>query len=510
MNVLLMLCAAAMAALILGAFAWIYRAWYRQGVLGDAAYHLCIIRDLKAHPFTPYAGVRNFLHGAGRDTYPIFFHRLAARLPARGLEKYPAALNAALYALFAGLIALVLTSGFELGLGQALQALLLYFLLSTNLNYAGDGVLYLSLSERMLARLVTSMYFLALVGFMQAEKVALLGLAAVCAGIGLMSAKFSRQALAFVGTLFALLSADPSPVLALAIGAGIAVSAERGFFVRGLRDHLTFLQTYARHTKHGRLFKSAFDRFVNPLWLLDPRVPLRRKLSALPRKEPTHLLFRMPEVIVLLVFLGPLNHTFEYDLLLATAIVYVLVSLPLFNHLGESTRYFEYCLSMVAPLSLSHIWREHPYGFLVVFATIAWNLLLARRAYGAWAAQALPSRDELADFLEDCGLEQDARLLCIPINLAPAVVARTGLPAVCYPGNYGDWFFEDYVAEYPFLKRDWRPIADRHGITHVVSDRRGLANAATFMGWSYDFQGTELVADNGTYVCHRIAKATQD
>src|SRR5688572_19171345 len=69
------------------AYVALYRSWFRQGFAGDAAFHLAVIRELKQH--RRYAGVPYFLIKDEPDTYPILFHRLAAVLPLRVIERHP-------------------------------------------------------------------------------------------------------------------------------------------------------------------------------------------------------------------------------------------------------------------------------------------------------------------------------------------------------------------------------------------------------------------------------------
>jgi hypothetical protein len=384
----------------------------------------------------------------------------------------------------------------------------LFLLAPANLVFPGDAILYLSLSERLLARLLTGSYFLFTTAWLGSGETGSAIAAIISGALALMTSKFARQALLFTSPLFALFALDVRPVAALAGSTLVAMACEGRFFLVGLGDQVEFSRAYARYTKHGRLFSLGLSRFVDCRRVFDSTVPLRARLTNIQRQEPFQLLFRSPEtgLLAMAALLWGEVSSPVVALLASTLCVYLLTSTPGFRHLGEAIRYAEYNLAFAAPAALAHALVVREARAAVAVLLIVSSLAIA---LSLWIHRhhPLPRSDGLQVFLRRCGFAAPDLVLCIPINLAPAISARTGVSTICYPGNYGVWMFEEYVEEYPFPKRDWRGIALRHGVTKLVVDKQALVSAKLSMGWDYDLTGLEIIADDVTYVCYGVEKA---
>ena len=199
--VLIGLIAAVLAGLHRTAVLWIYRSWFRQGFAGDAAFHLAVVRQIKQTG--SYEGVREFLIRDEADTYPILFHRLAAVFPLRVLERYPFFPNAAIW-IFAGTACALYAQyvGTRLlgqhGLLFAFTFVLLWLSLASNLALDMNGINYVSLSERLLARLCCGAYFMTLTVFLDFADWFSFVAAVALGTMALISSMFGRQTLLFL------------------------------------------------------------------------------------------------------------------------------------------------------------------------------------------------------------------------------------------------------------------------------------------------------------------------
>ena len=195
-------------------FIAVHRSWFRQGFAGDAAFHLAVIRELKRH--WRYSGVPYFLIKDEPDSYPILFHRLAAVLPLRVIERHPYVPNlilwvllstaAALYAQYVGAALL-----HRPDLGMALVFIAVFATLGSNLSSDSNGLNYISLSERLLSRFACGFYFAALAVFMRFGDPLSLALAVGAGTAAALSSMFGRQAVVFATPLTALVALDPRP-----------------------------------------------------------------------------------------------------------------------------------------------------------------------------------------------------------------------------------------------------------------------------------------------------------
>ena len=152
----------------------------------------------------------------------------------------------------------------------------------------GNAVLYLALSERLMARLYSSLFFLLLLCAMSFDD-RLLFAAAVLVGalIGIAS-MFGRQTLWFVTPLFTLFAWDLRPLLVMLAAMTGTIILDGGYYIRGLRHMYTFWLTYSRISKHSRYVKSSLIRYVNWRAVFGLRTPLNGRLTGVESHEPTN------------------------------------------------------------------------------------------------------------------------------------------------------------------------------------------------------------------------------
>ena len=144
----------------------IFGGWFRQGIMWDAALHFAVIRTLRESN-GPYRGVPQFLMALEPDAYPIAFHRFAALFSLGTLQKFPWLPNAIIqsvsFCAFVG-FAHYLNDKFLHYPGWIFESATgaLALLSVGNTVFSGNSILYLSLSERQLAKLATAWYFFGL------------------------------------------------------------------------------------------------------------------------------------------------------------------------------------------------------------------------------------------------------------------------------------------------------------------------------------------------------------
>src|SRR5205085_2626926 len=144
-------------------------------------------------------------------------------------------------------------------------------------------------------------------------------------------------------------------VLAAAFAGALAV--DRWYFLGGLRHMALFSRAYNRHTKHSRYYRLGLSRFVDLKTVFGRRGWLGPRLAELENREPTRILFRHPELI-LLTWLAMQNGAGPFviwPIIGATLIVYLLTATSQLRQFGEANRYIEFNLWLVVPLALGTI-----------------------------------------------------------------------------------------------------------------------------------------------------------
>ena len=117
-----------------------------------------------------------------------------------------------------------------------------------------------------------------------------------------------------------------------------------------------FSRAYNRHTKHSRYYKLGLSRFTDWRLVVGRGVARSQRLAELEMHEPTRIVFRYPELILLGIIW--IRHGVSVTdpavaVVVATLVVYVATSTAALRHLGEANRYIEFNLWIVVPLMLA-------------------------------------------------------------------------------------------------------------------------------------------------------------
>jgi hypothetical protein len=510
------LTAFAAAALHRMAILWIYRSWFRQGFAGDAAFHLAVVRLINRTG--GYDGVPEFLIKDEPDTYPILFHRIAACFPPQLVERFPYLPNAVIWTVMtAGVSAYAHYVSSQLlhltGPRFALTFLAVMLGLASNVSLDMNGLNYISLSERLLSRFCCGIFFLALAVFMTSGDRPSVAIAATFGTLTLISSMFGRQALFFIVPIVSLFSLNAWPLGVLAVSLLGAVVVDRGYFLRGLRHMSQFSHAYRNHTKHSRYYKLGLSRFTDLRTVLGRGRPLGSRIHELEHTEPTKILFRYPEVILLLmlqIFLPGQATVSEVAMVWATIAVYIATSTAALRHYGEANRYIEFALWLVASFSLAK------YAVVAHVPEVAWLLYcgwiaaVALKKYRNWSTLAFPKTDVLNEFVSEARIDRNATVFTVPFSLGAAINVRAGCRALTYQGSAVTLaLYEKFMEEIPFLKRDWLSLANEFQVSHVVCERSYLGVMKSLMGWEYDFSAIEESAVSDRYVAYRVTSPVQ-
>lgn len=522
--VLVVLCSAAFALLVRLMLIQYYKKWFADGIFGDAAYHYCIVRTM-CTTSEPYRGVPEFYLKNGPDRYPVLFHRFASLFGLRLVEARPYLPNLIVFVAFSAAFPL-LVSFFESPLPLFSQspampggfllmaglAALLFVLSVANNALHGHGILLLSLSERLLAKLSVGLFYFATLLWRLDGNSAFLVVSMLSGAIALSTSMFARQAIFFVFPLWVLLSLDAALLLPL-LGAFCLASVIGGkTFPLGLRDQWGFSTSYRLYTAKSRVFVDSLSKFTalsewRELIGLLFKFALRSIFFRVISYEPGKSLVRHTDILLILIAgWGHLPATFV-ALLGATVAVYLATTTKALRHFGESERYLDYVLAFMLPFVLAWEILQQPTALAaIVLLALALVFRLAFIGLSLWqdAGRTVAGNDSLVEILQVGNVTRDSRVLPLPINLGQVISARTGCGVVCYPGVYGSWIFERYIDEYPLLKPPVERFIEEFGISKIVLHKAQIDHYARIVGWSYDLQRFRKSAENGHWICYDV------
>jgi len=379
--------------------------------------------------------------------------------------------------------------------------------------FVGPGIVYLGLSERYLARLATSGAYFGLAAGTILNETWLLGVGTVMTILAILTAQFSRQALFFCVPLLCLVLQDARPLLFLGVGVGFALLIGGRYLRDGLRDTAVRWRLYRTHTKQSAYVRSGLLGFFR--WDLQGHISIKRIVFNLMEKDPTRSVFWYPELLLTLpiVMMTSMIHANALALaLLPPLVLYSLTLTERFNHLGEAYRYIEYNLSFFVPVLIGLAFAGDAWQIVCLSAYALFSLSFILVRYVHWVrsqgGRNLP-KDEISAFVECTGINGPATIFPVSMRLGPDLVARRDDWKSFWwqPGTISDQIYDEYVEEYPLLKREWRPLAARHGVTHIFVDKR---QDEVMKDWRYDFSDEEKIAENEHFVVYAVRSVAQD
>jgi hypothetical protein len=491
-----------------------YSYWFAHDLIGDASVHFVIVRHLRRSPASRY--IEQFLIAGEPMSYPTGFHRLAALLPVATVRRRPWLPSLVLWTLSAPLFALYawhLEGGLP-GPGPSgpWVALALLLVSTSSLVFRGPAIAYLGLSERLLARVSCAAAFAFLLGDVQFGDGWGLPAAIGAGALAILSSIFARQALLFSLPVLALVWWDLRPLLSLAGMWVLAFALSPRHLYDSMRHTLEQWRIYARRVKGNRSHRSTMSSLVTParIWrnrhVRDPRTMARAVLQL----EPTRTLLLLPEIpiVFVLCWLTPAHTLLSRGWLgpvLAAAAIYAVTATEWGNHLGEAHRYLEYELLFVVPLlgglAVRMLSAAAATAALALYATtVAGVVALYWVVVPRHERQSMGTR--LNAFLDRLALPHGAVVFPVPMYLAADICARREDCRSFWwqPGYMADSIYDEFFEEYPFLKRDYRGLFDRYGVTHVVCDETQLHDVA----WRYDFGGLEPLLSDGVFSAYRV------
>lgn len=492
-----------------------YSKWIKQGVFGDAAYHYCIIRTLCSSP-GPYEGVQEFFLKNGPDRYPVLFHRFASLFGLRTVEIYPYIPNLFIFAGFTAalpiIIGLLPMSAPPIWLAAtplsksnllAIFSTILFVTSVANNSLRGDGILFLSLSERLLAKLSVGLYYFCALIWQVDGGNSFLIISMASGYIAIASSMFARQTIFFTTPLWALISLNAGILLPMTGTLLLSALIDGKTFILGLRDQWGFSKSYRLYTAKSRVFIDSLSKFS----IFSNSRSLRSMLGQLISYEPGKSIYRHPDLIlVLFVGWGHFPPPFV-SLLVATIAVYLITTTKRFRHFGESERYLDYTLIFILPFFVaSEVLQQQSFEIAMAIVGIAVVYRVVLIGISLWkdAGRSIEGNESLSEILQQGSVGKNSRVLPLPINFGQTISARTGSGVVCYPGVYGPWIFEKYIDEYPLFKRPLDQLVTEFRITQIVVNKIQTENFARIVGWSYDFSRYRKVAENEYWCCYHV------
>ncbi len=506
------------ALLFRGGLMYLHRGLYRQGLVGDASIHFGIIRQLKKAPRSRY--IEQYLIGSEPMSYPTLFHRYCALFPG-DLYRKSYLPNLLLFSLAA--TAFIIYFRYvetaivgDTGWAPVAVAAVVFLAAPHQWTFLGPGLAYISLSERLMARIFSGGFFVfAVIGSPTGDALSQ-RFAVIAAACAMATAIFARQSL--TTPLLALLLWDAMPLIELLAGFLLALALSRDHLLRGFRHTLLTWKMYATHTKKSDAIRRNLMRFPDWRYLWEVRFHPRELTRRALQYEPARSIVHYPEIILAFGLCVAVAATGQgmlravafaaMAMCIAATSVYIATTTERLNHLGESYRYLEYGLYFTAPMAIGLLTAAVPgrvadIGFAWFAAATLAAPFLAYRLMSGWIRW--PDRDVFGEFLREMDLPAGAVVFPIGLQVAgDACARRADVKSFWYqPGVISEEIYRDFIDEWPFLKRDAGPLIEKYGVTHAICDKTLLP----LLPWPLSLPGMRRCAENERYIGFRYVLA---
>ena len=484
-------------------------AFSKTGFSGDASVHFGMIRHLKSEGKKAF--IPNYLIAPEPYSYPIFFHYLSSFLPLSFVRNHEWVPNLIISVAGFSLFIAIVVFFFQFGASEIVVISIFYFMSPVQWVFHGPNIAYLGLSERYLARIWSSLYYLCLFAHEYTNNYHVLLLASVFGAFALISGKFARQAILFVTPILALFVGFEH-VLGMVGAFALAAIFGGSRFRRGMYHSALQWRIYRSHTKASPHVLPSLSRFFN--WRFNKhRSLLHNVVKNLVEYSPSREFFICPELLLLpmLMFLTSApDMSTMISFVAAPAFIYLIVCTERFNHLGEAYRYIEYIMTYLFPCLLlfasrafaEHYQIEHTLVIFIIALIYLPVIVLFIRVFAS-SYDHSASTDYLSAFMKKANIPEDAVVFPVSMRLGADIVARLENSKSFWwqPGIISESIYDDYIEEYPFLKKDWKALAKRHQVTHIICSKDALAQLTT---WCYDFSGQEKIAEDDEYIAYKV------
>ena len=480
------------------------RTVFGAGLLGDASVHYNIIRHLKSGSKSRF--IPNYIISPEPMSYPTLFHQYAKLYSSKTLFEKPWVPNLILYLFSVIVLSCLIAHQTDSSTMALVVGLTVFFFSPMNWLFYGPAISYLGLSERYFGRIWCSLAYCGVSIGVISDDNSLFILGTVSASMAFLSSIFARQALLFSMPLMSLLAVNLAPIICLVVAMIISVLIGRSQMIDGWRHTFLTWKLYKTNTKKSSIVKKAMLGFFS--W--EPRNGNFIKYIArnLMDKDPTRALFMYPELFfIVFIFLSSIAQI-DFSLWLIICIpgiLYLLTLTESFNHLGEAYRYIEYNLSFLLPLFIA---KNYDTVFnslvpLLGFVVFAFSYIAFRCIYSLAKSFHKKSPDKLSRFLENVDSAGSIVVFPVSMRLGADIVARLENSKSFWwqPGIISESIYDDYIEEYPFLKKDWKALAKRHQVTHIICSKGALAQLTT---WCYDFSDQEKIAEDDEYIAYKV------
>lgn len=488
---------------------YLNRAWFNQGFAGDSSGHFTMIRELKKNP--NFNRIEQYII-PNEFSYPLGFHRFCSLFSLNFIKKYSYGPNLILFSFFSAFYFLYLHYFEREVLGRQDYLMLIigaiiYYISISNLIFLGNEIAYIKLSERLLSRVGTGLFYLCTINAVIWSDIVSFFIATIMGAIALLSSAFARQVLFFSIPFLCLFFFDIRPFIIFLLSFLFSFVISGKFFLKSVRATVLYWRIYKIYVKPYNL--DNMTKWLRLDWVIDSlkRYRIKNLLFYFMTQDPTKLFFFFFEIFF---FIGLLPFVYHYNEAIklylpvfVTLILYVATTTKRFRHLGESYRYLEYSFYFYLPFFNAYLLVTYIHESIILLVGLYVILTLVLCFLIKYTIKPkYPGKDLLKEFMDKLSLTSSDVLFPIDFSFAIEISSRSEAKTFWWqPGAItNSELWNEYFEHYPYLKKNWDYLFNKHKVTHVLC-RKDMLNETS---GKYDFSSLECLAEDEKYIAYRV------
>ncbi len=452
-------------------FARLWPNWQTRNRGCDAFYFLLTADAFRRDRKLPIVLPPVYLLESNEQWYPPGFSVFLGLFPQNILDRYHWLISSLLDSTV--LIAAVIWAGLQFGPPAALMV---------GMSYAIASVLvieYSSLTSRALAVPLFALFLLSAFGWTAGSYLAL-GCAIIAGTALFFTHKLSMQLLWFLVPFLAIWQADPVWLVPLAAAYASACAVAPRLFVKILRAHWDIVTFWNRNWRYlgahqiknspvyGDGRPNGFHRHG------DLGRAVLNQARMLLQFNPW--LFALPITLWQFETLSPVLQFFVITSIAALIWATITLYVGPLRCLGEGTKYIKYGLpfSLLVAIALPHsmapqdAWIGWVAFYISAGSQLAHYIWTVARQRKSSHLTGIMSPD-LMTIIGHLQKSPDARVLCLPTNLADAVAYHSGKPVLWGTHGFGFRWAEPF---FPVLRQPLPKFVEQYGLTHLLFDSK--------------------------------------
>ena len=468
----------------------------------DTYGHLYFTKEVKNQKAGPFGKISTKVAGSNGFKSQFLWHWLLGFLKIDKISKLGKWINPFFDVVFT-LILYVISINFGLDSKSSIMLAGLYLCTPMWFSSISPGPRVNSLTPRLSSEIATNLFFIITMLPLGIPYIAQLVLGTILSAFVILSFRFGLQAVFLITPLVSLFTFNLKPLISVIAAIILSIFISRGDFIETLKYQYVHLRWYFFKNLKGEMTISNRNS-LERLKSAKDRKGLKKKIysivkTLLSSNSFTGVFLKMPVFvfsiigIITVLIIGSINviPPLISSVVVAGAIIFIVVNIPIFLFIGEAERYLNhiaYFILLSAVLIADYYNIEFILYSLILYGLIYWFIeSFFLKNIGKTDIDKNKDAEEVFEYLKH---SEKKIILAFPYHVIGGVwriMLDTEHEVVCHmasDGEYRNKLEEKYSLTYPYLNLNLlEEISDEYGVNFLIIDNKHL-KLKNLQNWS--------------------------